>query len=114
MGKAMKVMLATFVMAVMAGCGSVCDGAVAAERGANQKGSGCGAQNITVHDAAKCNANVGKCSTDDLDQLSNYASCLNALPTCTSSNSVQFQISRGACWLQAASSISPTCSLSIL
>jgi hypothetical protein len=98
------------LLVVASGCGTVCDGVVASESGANQKALNCNLQNITVHDANKCNSGVNsKCSADDISALKNYAACLNNLPACTSDTEVSFNFSRSGCVSQAASKISLTC-----
>lgn len=109
----MRILLALAV--VLAGCGTVCDGAVAAEQGANQKSSGCNAGAITVHDAMKCNeGSKTKCTSNDLNGIQKYGSCLNALPVCTSDNQQQFSSTRQGCINQAAADISLTCFSAIL
>lgn len=99
----------------LAACGgSVCDNAVKAEQASNQKGALCGARTTTVHDAQKCNNNLSKCNTDDLNEINNYGACLNALPACASSNKIQWEGQRDGCINQAFQRISLTCFANIL
>lgn len=94
---------------LLSGCGSVCDSAVAAENNSNRRGAECGQNNIAVHDANRCNQNLSKCSPDDMKEIQAYADCLDALPACTSSNSVSWGFSRAGCVLQPIGRISGTC-----
>lgn len=102
------------VLLAVTGCGSVCDSAVAAERNANQKGVDCSVQNITVHDANKCNSGLQKCNSDDLNEIQTYSNCLNSLPQCTSGNEIQFRGQRDGCVNQAFFKISFACQSNIL
>lgn len=101
-------------LVLAAGCGTVCDSAIAAERGANSKALDCNLSNITVHDNAKCNSGLAKCNSDDLKVLDNYATCLNQLPVCNSSNQTSFNLSRLGCTLQPFGTLSSTCAGAIL
>ncbi len=109
----MRTLLLSAALALCA-CGSVCDNAVAAERAANAKAKDCGLTDITVHDANKCNSNLQKCSSDDLKEIDNYATCLNNLPVCTDANKTSFNFSRSGCVLQPIGRLSNTCAGSIL
>ena len=102
------------VLVAVSGCGSVCDQASAAERGANSKSLDCSVTNITVHDANKCNMGLQKCNSDDLNEINSYVSCLNGLPVCSSSNEIQFRNQRDGCVLQAFTRISFICQSNIL
>ena len=102
------------VLLAVTGCGSVCDQAVSAERGANQKGVNCSVQNIDVHDSNKCNNGLQQCNSDDLNELQNYVSCLNNLPNCVSGNEIQWNAQRQGCINQAIFKISGKCFSNIL
>ncbi|MBK7863561.1 MAG: hypothetical protein IPJ65_34145 [Archangiaceae bacterium] len=102
------------VLLALSGCGTFCDGVVAAEQGANTKAQNCNLQKLDVHDSNKCNAGLSKCSADDMSALKNYANCLNGLEVCTSENEVQFNFARAGCTTQAVSKVSFTCLGSIL
>jgi hypothetical protein len=112
--KPMRTIALLAVLGLSSACGSVCDGAIGAERSANQKALNCSLQNITVHDTMRCNSGLSKCNSDDLNEISNYASCLNALPVCSSSNEIQFAGQRQGCINQAAARISFTCFANVL
>ncbi len=110
----MRPLLLAVGVALSACGGTVCDGAVKAEQGANQKSANCNAGSITVHDAQKCNSNLSKCNSDDLQEINNYGACLNALPVCSSNNEVQWSGQRQGCINQAAARISLNCFINIL
>lgn len=79
---------------LLAGCGSLCDRAEASAKSFTGKAMPCGATNPNpTFDRMACEASLGACSSADVEALSSYLDCLDALTTCDPAKSAEFSAS---------------------
>ncbi len=95
-------------LAVIAGaCGStstdtsVCDSLATAASDLATKAAPCTSTTPPLAlTADSCRSSISKCSTSDQQAIKAYASCLEALPTCSPPSSGSWQVSLGDCAAQ--------------
>lgn len=76
---------------LLAGCGSLCDRAEATATSFTNKAMPCGATNPNARfDRMACEASMNACSSADVQALSAYLDCLDALPACEPGKSADF------------------------
>ncbi len=89
---------------IAVGCGSssgdtsICDNLATVTNDFNAKAAPCTETAPTLEfDAAECRASISKCTDSDRQKISDFASCLQALPTCSNATYDSWLTSFEAC-----------------
>jgi hypothetical protein len=100
---------AALAAAGLVGC-TPCARIATAEADATQKGKACNGSDSTWSSAKQqtCEANLSKCTQDDVKWLNTYADCLQKLPSCAEGQGLSFGLARLGC-LESYSKVSLGC-----
>lgn len=107
------VMMAAVAMSLV-GCGNVCDRLASASSSLDTKSKGCSGTTTTSDKFNKnsCDSALSKCSADDIKKLTDYASCLEGVPTC-SGDGISWALTSVAPCAAKVSGLSTECSLGL-
>lgn len=96
------------LVSMVSGCASVCDRLASP---ADKKGT---CTNVTTNAVTKstCDANVSKCTADDLKAVNAFLDCYDALPVCASGKELEFAASMLTC-ASKTSSVSAACNAAL-
>jgi hypothetical protein len=101
------VLVVASLAAALSGC-NVCQRIYNADQAANDKGRDCSNSSNSSLNVQTCSAGLSSCSPDDVNKLNDYASCLEKLDQCVSSQSFSWGLQRLGC-IQTLQGISGTC-----
>ncbi len=104
----MRTFLLVSLVSMLSGCANVCDRLASP---ADKKGT-CTGVTTTPVTKATCDANVSKCSADELKALTAFLDCYDALSACTAGKENEFAASMLACAAKS-SSVSATCNAAL-